>query len=337
MIAALLTALLFAFSAIFGQRAARLFGPLRANASRLCIACAMLGILTFFIDGAAGRSSLTAAVFPALLLSGAVGFGLGDIGLFLAYPRLGARLTILINFSLGTLFAALGDRWLLGESMTTGQWGGVALVLSGLVLALWPGSRVPGVGPGRIVPWAGLGCAVMAGLGQGFGTTLSGWANRIAAEHGVEVHGISQAFQRSIAGVVIAVTVWWVWKTWFAAGTGAVAGRDNADAAGKTGGIPTGTGSVRTPRKGTPPVRRHAGFWLVGAAMFGPVAGVSCYQWARLHLPSAVVVAIAATSTLWVIPLAKWIDRDHPTLRQVVGTVVAVAGIAVLVLVRING
>ena len=71
---------------------------------------------------------------------------------------------------------------------------------------------------------------------------------------------------------------------------------------------------------------------MTGAALFGPVAGVSCYQWARLQLPSAVVVAIVATSTLWVIPLAKLIDQDHPTLRQVAGTLVAVAGIAVLYL-----
>ena len=74
------------------------------------------------------------------------------------------------------------------------------------------------------------------------------------------------------------------------------------------------------------------GLFGVIAALFGPVAGVSCYQWARLELPSAVVVAVAATSTLWVIPLARWIEKDQPGFRQVAGTVLAVAGIAVLYL-----
>jgi drug/metabolite transporter (DMT)-like permease len=302
MLPALLTAFLFACSAIFGQRAAKLFGPLRANAIRLAIACAVLGILTWITDAILGHSSWHPAVFPALFISGAVGFGLGDVGSFLAFPRLGARLTILINFSLGTLFAAWGDYALLGERLTLPQGAGVALVLAGLGVALWP-SR----GAAR-VSLSGLGCAVLAGAGQGFGTTLSGWANQLAEREQVAVHGISQAFQRSTAGVIIAVLVWAVWRTWLKKPETAPAPDKNSK-------------------------RRHAGFWILGAALVGPVFGVSCYQWARLHLPSAVVVAIAATSSLWVIPLAKLIEKDHPTVRQVAGTVLAVAGIAVLALV----
>lgn len=122
------------------------------------------------------------------------------------------------------------------------------------------------------------------------------------------IHGISQAFQRSLAGVPISLTVWFLWSRF----------------------------ARPQPAAGAPPPPnprdRQAGFWLAGAALFGPVAGVSCYQWARLELPSAVVVAVAATSTLWVIPLARWIENDQPGFRQVAGTILAVAGIAVLYL-----
>jgi drug/metabolite transporter (DMT)-like permease len=311
MIPALLTALLFSFSAIFGQRAAKLFGPLRANALRLLIACVVLGILTAVVDAVRGQPSCFPGVFPALFLSGMVGFGLGDVGLFLAYSRLGARLTILINFSVGTLCAAWGDQLLLGISLTGGQWGGVGLVLAGLGLALWP---VSVAGQRVRLPWSGLACAAVAGLGQGFGTTLTGWANQLAGSRQVVVHGISQAFQRSTAGVLVAMLVWGGW--WFFQGKKRVAAR------------PVGSKS---------PHRKHAGFWLAGAALSGPVAGVSCYQWARLELPSAVVVAVAATSTLWVIPLARWIEKDRPALRQTAGTFVAVGGIALLYLVRRPG
>ena len=304
MFPALLTAFLFACSAIFGQRAAKLFGPLRANAIRLSIACAVLGILTWITDGIQGHSSWHPAVFPALFLSGAVGFGFGDIGLFLAYPRLGARLTILINFSLATLFAAWGDQVLLGEHLTLPQWSGVGMVLAGLGLALWPAGQ-PGLR--ARAPWSGLGFAALAGAGQGFGTTLSGWANRTAEQQQVSIHGISQAFQRSTAGVLVAVTAWAVWRTWLKK--------------------PEAVSGASLPVR-----RQHAGFWMTGAALFGPVAGVSCYQRARHQLPTPVLVAIVATSTLWVIPLAKLIDQEHPTLRQVAGTLVAVAGIAVLYL-----
>lgn len=308
MIAALLTAILYACSAIFGQRAARLFGPLKANALRLLIACVLLGILTWVTDALLGRTSLIPAVYPALFWSGAVGFGLGDVGLFLAYPRLGARLTILLNFSLGTLFAAWGDQLMLGETLALPQWGGVGLILTGLAMALWPEG---GPGARAAAPWSGLGFATLAGAGQGFGTTLSGWANQVAASHQVTIHGISQAFQRCTAGVIVAVGVWLVWRVWL----------------------------KRPDQAPEPPGRKlplkRPGFWLAGAAVFGPVAGVSCYQWARLELPSAIVVAVVATSTLWVIPLAKWIEKDHPGRRQTAGTILAAAGIAVLYLVRI--
>ena len=302
MLPALLTALLFSFSAVFGQRAAKLYGPLRANALRLALACVVLGLVTLIVDASRGQPSWFSAVFPALFLSGAVGFGIGDVGLFLAYPKLGSRLTILINFSLGTLCAAWGDQVVLGQHLAATQWGGVGLVLAGLAMALWPAA-----GPRRL-PWSGLAWAALAGLGQGFGTTLTGWANRLAEQQHVVVHGISQAFQRSLAGVLVSVTVWILWARF-----------------------------VRPqPAAGAPPAKtpggKHAGFWLTGAALFGPVAGVSCYQWARLELPSAVVVAVAATSTLWVIPLARWIEKDQPGFRQVAGTVLAVAGIAVLYL-----
>ena len=302
MLPALLTSLLFAFSAIFGQRAAKLSGPLRANAIRLVIACVVLAVLTWLIDSIRGQPSLFAAVFPALFISGVVGFGLGDVGLFLAYPRLGARLTILINFSLGTLFAAWGDEWFLGQKLTLPQWSGVGLVLAGLITALWPARNA------ARISLSGLGCAVLAGAGQGFGTTLSGWANRLAEQEQVTIHGISQAFQRCTAGALTAIAAWAVWRYML---------QKHVTAS------PLPDKSLR---------HKNAGFWIVGAALFGPVIGVSCYQWARLQLPSAVVVAIAATSTLWVIPLAKFIDKDHPSLRQVMGTVLAVVGIAVLAL-----
>ena len=47
MFAAVLSAFLFAASATFSQRAARIFGSLEANFFRLCGACTILGLATW--------------------------------------------------------------------------------------------------------------------------------------------------------------------------------------------------------------------------------------------------------------------------------------------------
>ena len=300
MVPAVVTAFLYALSAVCSQRATRIFGPLQANAARLTIACVVLGFLTWTVDAARNVPSLHAEVWPALLWSGLAGFGLGDVTMFLAYPKLGSRLTLLTVYSAATLFAAAGDWWLLGEPLRGPQWTGVAAILGGLGMVLWPDGRERR----RAQALPGIILAVLAGFGQALGTVLSGRANGIAAASGVAVHGISQAFQRSVAGAAVAVAAWLVVRA-----------------------LAPALSSADTSREW-----RHRPFWLGATALCGPVIGVSCYQWARLTVPSAVVVAVAATSTLLVIPLARAVEKDVPGRRQVAGTLLAAAGVVWLCL-----
>ncbi|MEM7015657.1 MAG: EamA family transporter, partial [Verrucomicrobiota bacterium] len=109
MIGALLTALFWSFSALCGQRAAKHLGSLRANIVRLCVATTILGILTFTIFG----GSIHSETFWWLMLGGVIGFGVGDLGLYIALARIGSRLTVLITFCGSPVFAAILD-WALG-------------------------------------------------------------------------------------------------------------------------------------------------------------------------------------------------------------------------------
>lgn len=294
MLPAILTAILFAFSAVVSQRATRIFGALPANAYRLCIACAVLGLITLATDATRGTSSLHSELFGSYYWSGLIGFGIGDIALFLAYARLGSRLTILLNWCAAALVAAAGDLWLRAHGLTLPQCGGVAAIMAGLLVALWPSGEA-----GKKHAPAGYLWALLAGVGMGMGTVISGLANDQAQTLGVEVYGISQAFQRSTAGVTAALAALMV----------------------------VSHSPLAAPAKPW----KHKPFWLIATALCGPVAGVSCYQWAQLELrSSATVVAIAATSTLLVIPLAKLMERDAPSPRQIAGTVLAAAGIILL-------
>jgi drug/metabolite transporter (DMT)-like permease len=295
MIPALITAFLFALSAVVSQRATRIFGPIQANAYRLAIATVVLGLVTLLIDRVRGSSSFHPSVFWTFFWSGAIGFGLGDIALFLAYPRLGARLTILLTWCGATLFGAWGDYALLGRGLSAAQAGGVAVVMIGVLLALWPSTVAPMLSRSGIV----FGC--LSGLAMGWGTVLSQHANAIASAQHLTVHGMSQAFQRITAGVLVG-------------GLALLVAR-------------------RTSHPAAPPKRgwRHRPFWLVATALVGPVLGVSCYQWAQLTVhESAVLVAVVSTSTLFVIPMARLTEREAPSGRQLVGSLMASIGVVML-------
>lgn len=303
MLPAILTAFLFAGSAIFSQRAARIFGSLGANFYRLAGACTMLGLLTWWRY----PDSIHATLFPWFFLSGLVGFGIGDVGLFLAYRRLGSRLTLLIHFCGSTLTGALGDYLLLGQRISAAEGLAAGLILLGLAVTL----RVPAQTTRAAISRSGVAFALLSALGMGLGTALSHLAIAKAEALGLSASGISQAWQRSTAGVLCAGLVFYLAK---------YAERY----------FPTAAQALEKPRSGC-----MAAFWLGGTMLLGPVIGVSCYQWAIMETgSSAIVLAVAATSTLIVMPLARWLEKDCPTRPQIVGTVVSVLGVAWLCYLR---
>src|SRR4029077_12771263 len=89
MVPSVITAFLFAASGICGRRAAMGLGALRANALRLTLAAVLLGCWV----GSQRSVDFSTRTVHWLLISGVVGFGVGDVSLFLAFPRIGARLT----------------------------------------------------------------------------------------------------------------------------------------------------------------------------------------------------------------------------------------------------
>src|SRR5438034_939971 len=91
MFAAFLATLLFSVSVVCGHRTAKLVGGVEANFWRLAVATVFLGAWAF-----AGGKGTSGDSFRLFLLSGVVGIGLGDAGLFQALPRLGSRLSLLI-------------------------------------------------------------------------------------------------------------------------------------------------------------------------------------------------------------------------------------------------
>ncbi len=68
-------------------------------------------------------------------LSGIVGLGVGDLGLFAAYVAIGPRRAVLMMAS-SPIFAAIGAYLMMGESVPLWSLLGVAVTLAGIVVVL---------------------------------------------------------------------------------------------------------------------------------------------------------------------------------------------------------
>jgi drug/metabolite transporter (DMT)-like permease len=227
---------------------------------------------------------------------------LGDWALFEAYPRIGSALTILLCQCLAAPIAAVTEWVWLGTAMSWMQLASSAVILLGVALAMSPGhaSDIPA---GHRV--AGTIYGILAAMGQAWGAVLSRYAFLRAHEAGFALDGITAAYQRLWGGALsIALLLLLRGLARRCRNTQTV----EADADWR-GGWP----------------------WILGNALAGATVGVSCYQWALKSTPSAIVLPIVATTPLIVMGIAFAFEGIRPTPRVMVGSVLAVVGVAVLV------
>ncbi len=303
MVASFLAAFFFALNATCASHSVRAIGTLRANLGRLIVAAVVLALFAHTVGHGFASASL-----GWFLLSGVIGMGLGDLGVYGALPFLGSRLTVLMTQCLAAPIAALGEWLWLGTRLTGLQifWGGV--ILAGVAVAIMPSrSNPPHV---RVRP-VGFLLGFLAAAGQGFGALVSRKGVTVAAAAGEHVanvtFGLNAAYHRIIAGLAF-TALWFLVLRWFR----------------RTPAVPAAS----------PAERRTGRLWLLANGLAGPVAAVGCYQWALATTPGGLVLPIAATAPLLSIPIAYWLEGDRPKRRAIVGAFIAVAGCIALTLNR---
>lgn len=294
MFASFLTTILFSLSVIFAARSARMIGGARANLARICIATCLLGIYALSLG-----QGIRGASLPWFFLSGVIGFGLGDLALFGALPRIGPRLAILLTQCLAAPIAAVAEWAWLGTMLRAADLACAAVILGGVAIALAPDR---GLGVDRRTFWIGVLCGIGSALGQAFGAVVSRKANDIATLTNLPIDGGTAAFQRALGGVLLTSLAFWLTRKKRAV-------EDSAQ----------------------PAVNWRAAAPVVAAnALAGPTVGVGCYQWALSTTPSGLVLPIIATSPLVTIVLSFFLEKLRPTRRAVLGGLVAVAGAVAL-------
>jgi drug/metabolite transporter (DMT)-like permease len=302
MIPAFLTTLLFSLSAISANRSIAHLGSNVANASRLCLAACLLGIVAAIIGEFPGSR-----VFWIFFISGIIGFGFGDIGVFYALPRLGSRLCILYTQCVAAPIAGIIEWLWLGTSLSGMQilWAVVTLV--GVTIALDP---MHARNFKRDQWLSGTLFGLLAAFGQGAGAVVSRYGYNVATEQAETIAPMTAAFFRVLGGVVIAILALWVLR----------------------GPRPKDAKMV----KAAPKWNRMVILFVVINALSGPVLGVSCYQWALAVRPSFVVLPIVALAPIVVIPMSMLWENDRPSPRSLAGALIAVIAAIMLSLATLG-
>jgi drug/metabolite transporter (DMT)-like permease len=166
-IAALGTAVCWAFTGIFFAEAARRVGALRVNLLRLPIALVLLSAA--LVATATPLAALDTRRVGLLAASGLVGLTIGDLALFAALVRIGPRLITLL-MALAPVFATLAGAVGLREVPGPLELTGMAITLAGVAWVVLERSD----GEAHPLDHRGaLALGVLAAACQGFGLVLA--------------------------------------------------------------------------------------------------------------------------------------------------------------------
>ena len=278
-------------SAVAGSRLTKLIGGLEANFLPIIFATTLLGLYAHTLgSGFSGRA------LPYFLLSGLIGFGVGDLALYQAFPRIGSRLSMILVHCLAAPLAAGVEWFWLDTGLSIFQVSSSLVILLGVAIALAPREHlhIP-----RNVLVIGICCGVIGAVGQGMGSVVSRKAYAIAAAAGEEIDGLTAAYQRIWGGVLFAALPYLIHR-WHNANPARLPFRERM---------------------------RPAWKWLIANATIGPAIGVGFMQFALAKAPTGIVLPIIALAPLTIIPFSKRFEGEQPTARSIIGGAIAVAGV----------
>jgi len=299
-IAGVATSVSWALCSLGFALASRRVGALAVNQIRIMIAVAVLVCAHGVTTGALFPLEASSRQLIVLAVSGVVGLALGDSCYFHAIGVLGPRLGTVLMATAPLMCALLA--WpVLGESLGLWAIAGIALTLGGVFLVVTDPRGEPNWHRRETV--AGKGLAVAAGLlgalGQASGLVLSKLGMEQQAGE-TAMNSLSATLIRMVAGAVAVVLL--------ALGTRGIAP------------------ALRALRD-----RRAMAATMFGV-LFGPTLGVWLSMVAVRHADAGVAATLMALPPVLMIPIAWFAYRARSGVRAIAGTLVALAGTAVMFL-----
>ena len=290
-------------------------GSLPLNVVRMTMSLTLLVITLWLTMGVPYPRFADSSTWIWLLVSGVVGYVIGDYCLMQGYILIGSRFGQLF-MTLSAPTAAIVGRLLLGEQMRPLAIAGMIVTLGGIAMSIL--SKRNGEEHVKLsLPPRGIFYASMAGICQGAGLVLS----KIGLQHydsallagGISDHAVPDGALLPLPlylSIPFAATM--IRATIGLAGFFLLLMLFNKDWKAK---LHHATHD------------RKAMWCVFGATIFGPFIGVSASLLATQYTSTGIAQTLFALTPILIIAPAAWFFHQKVTAREIVGAVISVAGV----------
>lgn len=314
---ALFVAVSWTATALFAEVGSKRMGSLPFNTIRMTMSLLFLTLTLWLVMGVPYPRYADGGTWWWLLLSGLVGYVIGDYCLMQGYIHIGSRFGQLF-MTLSAPTAAITGRILLGERMRTMAIIGMIITLSGIALSIL--SKTDGTDNHKLhfkLPAKGIFYAAMAGICQGFGLVLSkvGLTHYDAALEALNIAkdtvmegailplpaNISVPFAATTIRAYIGITGFFLALVIF-----------NKD----------GLQQLRHAAND-----RKAMWCVLASTVFGPFIGVSASLLATMYTSAGIAQTLFALTPILIIAPAAILFHQKVTFREVIGAIISVTGV----------
>ena len=299
--AAILTSCFWTASSLLFTSAGRRFGSFSVNAYRSLMAIGLLLCAHVVLLGTLLPLASSGQWFW-MGLSGIVGLGIGDFGLFAAYVTIGPRRSVLIQAS-SPIFASLGAYFMLGDPLSQAAILGIAVTLSGIIVVILEREetseeKLEEQFAAKKRKTIGVLFGLISAMGQGFGLVLS--KKGMYLDVSVAMNPVSAALIRMmLAGVFVWTCALFVGK------------------------LPTLRQAVKD---------KQGMKYTAAGALVGPFVGMTLSMVAVADTQPGIAQTLMSLMPIFIIPVIWIIYRERTSWRGILGALVAVIGVAILFL-----
>ena len=291
-LAALLTSVVWAATSVLFTKATQKVGSIVVNRMRSILGLAFLMLLNLIFSGYLLPFNAEPERWMWFALSGAIGYALGDVFLFQSFLCIGPQRGMLM-MSLAPLLSA-GLAWVFfGEILTGVQILGVLITLAGVA---WVIIRRRSIATSQL-------CSPVQGVLYGLGAAIGQAVGYVLSKEGLS-DGFSPIAGNSIRMLAAVIVLWTLAAIQGKAKTTITTMRDNPQVFG----------------------------WLTIAAFTGPVLGATLSLFALQHTEVGIASTLIALPPVFLLPISWVVFKEKFDWGAVLGTLVAIGGVAMLFL-----